>query len=475
MVYNSMDANRALAHNTILQLVGKAFGMVLGLSTVALLLHYLGDAGYGAYTTANTFLSLFAVVVDFGLTLTTVSMISEPGADEPKILGNLISLRLVSGFIVFVIAPIVALAFPYSMEIKLAIGIGALAYFFQSTGQMLIGIYQKRLQMMRVAIAELVGRVVLLLGVGFVVFIAGNLIEIIIALAISTGVQTALLILLAKRFVHIRSRFDWSVWKEIFHRSWPIGVSIFFNLIYLRGDIILLSVMKSQGDVGQYGGAYKVIDTVTALPVMFMGLVLPILVAAWKRRDHVEFQSTLQKSFDFFSMIALPLAVGAYALATPIMVFVGGKEFVSAGPILAVLAPATAIVFYGALFGHAVVAVNKQRLMTLGYAFASAVSVIAYLLLIPPFGTTGAAWVTLISEALITALTYIVVYRASRVHLKLHVTVKALCASVVMYLFLQLITPFHLLIEVALGSLVYMITLVALGGLKPKTIRSLFV
>ncbi|MEK7105552.1 MAG: flippase [Patescibacteria group bacterium] len=469
-----MDASKALAHNTALQIGGKIIGMAFGIATVPILIRYFGDVGYGEYTTANTFLSLFAVVVDFGLTLTTVQMISEPGANEPKILGNLLSLRLITGVIVFAIAPLTALLFPYSMEIKAAIAVGALAYFFQTTGQMLTGIYQKRLMMIKVAIAELVGRALLLAGVLVVVFVRGSLIEAMIALVVSVFVQTSLLIVLANRLVRIRAQVDFSVWKEIFRRSWPIGVSIFFNLVYLRGDILLLSVLRPQSDVGLYGGAYKVIDVMTALPVVFMGLALPLLVTAWQSRDKETFEATLQKSFNFFSILALPLAVGAFTLATPIMVLVGGEEFRSAGPILAVLAPALAIVFYAALFGHAVVAVQKQRVMTIGYAVTAVVSVAAYFLLVPRFGTIGAAWVTLLSESLVTLLTFLVVWRASRIRLRLTVTAKVVAAAAVMYLFLK-VTNIHVIPQIIIGGLVYFVTLVALGGLSPKTIKGLFV
>ncbi|MEK9130794.1 MAG: flippase [Patescibacteria group bacterium] len=471
----SAETTRALAHNTLLQMGGKAVAMVLGVATVSVMLHYFGDEGYGEFITAVTFLSLFAVVVDFGLTLITIQMISEPGADESKILGNLLSLRLITGLVVFSAAPLVGLLFPYSAEIKLAIAVGSVAYLFQTMGQMLVGVYQKRLKMTGVVIAELVARASLLAGILLVVYFAADLFDAMIALVVSNVAQALLLLILANHFIRFRARIDLKIWKEIIHRAWPIGVSIFFNLIYLRGDIILLSLMRTQAEVGQYGGAYKVIDVVTTLPVMFMGLALPILVKAWKGRDRTTFEETMQKAFNFFSMIAVPLAVGSFALATPLMVLVGGEQFGSAGPILAILSPAAAVVFYGALFGHAVVAVEKQRTMVIGYALTAAVSVGAYVLLIPIFGTLGAAWVTLISETIVALLTAIVVYRASRFRLRLTVLSKVVAASMVMYLFLMASGSFHVIPQVVLGSLVYLVVLVALGGVTPKSLRALFV
>lgn len=469
----SSETKRALAKNTLLQMGGKAIAMFLGVATVAIMLRYFGDEGYGAFTTAMTFLSLFAVVVDFGLTLVTIQMISAPDADEAKILGNLLSLRVITGLIVFTAAPIIGLLFPYSQEIKLAIAVGSVAYLFQTLGQMLGGIYQKRLKMLGVVIADLVARATLLIGMALVVYFAADLFSAMVAVSISNIVQTLVLLALANQLIRLRPQIDLNVWKEILHRAWPIGVSIFFNLIYLRGDIMLLSLMRTQAEVGQYGGAYKIIDVVTVLPVMFMGLALPILVNAWKRRDRESFSETMQTAFNFFSIIAVPLGVGSFALATPIMVLVGGQEFVSAGPILAVLAPAAAMVFYGALFGHAVVAVDRQRAMVAGYALTAALSIAAYLILIPRFGTIGAAWVTLISESIVAIITALVVYRASRFRLRLNVLAKTIAAAVVMYLFLLQSAPLGVIPQVMLGSAIYFVVLVALGGMSLKSLHAL--
>lgn len=467
-----MSDSHALAHNTLVQLIGKALGMIFGVATVFVLLHYFGDFGYGEFTTAITYLSLFAVVVDFGLTLTTVQMISEPGADEPMILGNLFALRLVSGFLVFVLAPIIVLALPSPPEVKAAVAVGALGYFFATTTQMLVGIFQKHLQMWRVVLAELVSRMILFAGAVVVAVTHGSLTEIVIALVIGNVAQTALTIVLARPFVKIKSRLDFHVWKQIVKRSWPIGASIFFNLIYLRGDVMILSILRSQSEVGLYGAAYKLIDVTTALPVMFMGLVLPMMTLAWNG-NRERFHQLLQQTFDLFAISALPITVGAFALATPIMTLVGGGKFVAAGPVLALLSPALAIVFFGALFGHAVVALNQQQRMVKAYAFAAIVCVIAYFLLIPPFGMYGAAWVTLLSESMVALMTFAVVQRTAKTKLKLTVAGKAVIGCAVMLLVLHFTMSWNVILQIIVGALIYVLILIALRAVDPRTVRSL--
>lgn len=82
----------------------------------------------------------------------------------------------------------------------------------------------------------------------------------------------------AHRYVRISFIFDASVWKDIIQRSWPLIITIVLNLVYLKADILILSLFKSQADVGLYGAAYRVIDVLVTIPFMIGGTILPILL-----------------------------------------------------------------------------------------------------------------------------------------------------------------------------------------------------
>jgi len=75
-----------VAYNTIMQIISKVITALLGLAVVTIMTRYLGRTGFGQYTTIITFLSFFGIFSDLGLTLTTAQMISQPGADQNKIL-----------------------------------------------------------------------------------------------------------------------------------------------------------------------------------------------------------------------------------------------------------------------------------------------------------------------------------------------------------------------------------------------------
>ncbi|PIX62514.1 hypothetical protein CO057_01790 [Candidatus Uhrbacteria bacterium CG_4_9_14_0_2_um_filter_41_50] len=469
-----MNQEKALARNTAIQIIGKTMATMLGVVTVAILARHLGVAGYGQFTIALSFLSIFAVIVDFGLTLTTTQMISEHKADEETLLGNLLSLRIISAVIFLALAPIIALLFPYDNVILMAIAVGSVSYLFGTTSQMLIGIYQKRLIIGRAIVAEVANRAIVMIGVLLCPIFNIGLIGVIWILVLGNAVQLFLMVLLARKYVKLRLKIKLGIWKEIIKRSWPIGASIFFNLIYLRGDIVFLSLFRSNAEVGIYGAAYKVVDVVASIPVMYMGITLPILVAAWSAHNSEKFKKIMQKSFDFFAIAAIPVIFGSIAIGVPLMEWIAGAEFSESGRVLAILGPAVAVVFFGSLFGHAIVAIQKQKPMTWGYLAVAVLTVAGYIYFIPTYGMWAAAWLTLFSEALITILTFTVIFKVSDYRPKIAMATRAILASIVMFLLLRALPNIHVVFSLLLAMVVYAIALTALGGPKLKDVMGLF-
>jgi O-antigen/teichoic acid export membrane protein len=462
-----------IATNTLYQIIARGLSTILGLAALAILTRYLGISGYGAFTTVTAFLQFFGILVDFGLTLTATQMISEPEADEGRIMGNIFALRALSGVVFFGLAPVVALFLPYPTEVKIGIAVGGLAYLAMTQQNALLGIFQKYLKMGRAAIAEVIGRVVLVGGITVVAAANWGLVGAIIALAVANVAQLATLLGFAQRISPFRLRFERAFIRHIIGRSWPIGLSIAFNLLYLKGDIVLLSLFRSQAEVGLYGAAYKVLDVITVIPMMFMGLVLPILVHAWNTGDHEAFKRRMQKAFDFSALIALPLVGGAFVVGRNLMMFVAGTDFRSSGDLLAILIIASLALFFSGLYGHTIVAIGKQRRAIWAYGANAALALVAYLIFIPRFGALAAAWITVGSEVVIATLLFILTYRFTRVLPTLTTTVKAIFATILMSLVLLALPTWHVLVLVIIGAGVYVLFLFLLRAVSRQTLREL--
>jgi O-antigen/teichoic acid export membrane protein len=467
-----MSTARSIASNFSVQLLGKVASILIGLLSIAILTRVLGTQAFGEYTTAVTYLQMFAVVIDFGLTLTLIVMISKPGIDEERIVGNFFGLRLCSGVIGFSLAPLTILAFPWSTTIQTAVLVGALAYFLMGAASMLVGVFHRHESMWRATLAELVNRAVLLTLTAVFAVTAPGVVEMVFAMVVANAIWLILMIQFATPFVNIRARFEWTQWLYILSHSWPIAISIFFNLIYLKGDILFLAYFRDQTEVGLYGAAYRILDVMTVLPTMLMGLVLPSLVAMWSDGHAQEFRTRVARIFDVFALVVVPVIVGAQLTSTELMTLIAGRDFAASGPVLSWLILALIGVFLGTLYGHLVVAINKQRMMTWGYVFVAVIAITGYLVYIPVYGMWGAVAVTLVSEALIALITFLVVYHTSGSLPNLSTLFKAVVASLVMYLALvKLDVP--VLIDLLVGIVVYSASLFTLRAVTIRDLKSL--
>jgi O-antigen/teichoic acid export membrane protein len=463
-----MSVTRKIAGNASVQVVGRVIGTVFGILTVAVMTRHLGQGGYGAFTTAMSYLQFFGILVDFGLTLTMAKLIAEPGVDESRVASNVFTLRLVTAALFFSIAPVIALTLPYSADVRGGILVAAFSFFFMALTQALVGVFQKHLAAHLAAIAEIVGRGVLFTLTLVAARYDAGLIWFMSALVAGNLAQFVLTLVFARRFVLLRPAYDGKLWRRIVRETWPIGLSIAFNLIYLKGDVIIMSLFRSQEEVGLYGAAYKVLDVVTVIPMIFMGLMLPLLTASWSSGDRAGFSRRLRKSFDVLALMALPLAVGAMMTAKDVMTLVAGDDFADSGRYLSILMLASSCVFLASVFGHAVVAIGMQKPMIWMYAINAAISLALYLRLVPQHGAQAAAWITVFSEAFILFVAGIAVCARTRVVPDWRVLSAAVSGSAVMYGALYYGAQLPVLARIILAASVYAIALLA-----SKTVRGM--
>ncbi|MFA6525332.1 MAG: flippase [Patescibacteria group bacterium] len=468
-----MSLTRKIAHNTIIQIFGKAISTIIALIVASLLFRYLGKEGYGNYTTVMVFLQFFGIIVDMGLYIILTKKISEAGADESSLVGNIFTIRLISAVLFLGVAPLLVIFFPYPAVVKTGVALVSLSFLFVTLNQVLQGVFQKHLKMIRVTISEILGRMVLLIGTYFAVYLDLGLVTVLLVVVLSSFTNFLFTYIYSRKFVKIRLVFDFAVWRGIIKEAYPIALAILFNLVYFKADILILSLLKSQSDVGIYGAPFKILEVLVTFPAMFAGLAVPVLTQAFTQMDYVRFRRVLNKSFDFLAMTALPMIVGTIFIAHSVIDLIAGPDFAESGRVLQVLIVTTGIIFIGNLFGNAVVVVNKQKEILKYYMAIAVISVSGCLLLIPTYSYMGAAWMTVLSQSLITLATMYVVWRKTKIFPSMKFFTKALIACAGMAAVLKLLDGYSLLVIISAGMITYGSILFLLKGISKDLIKEI--
>ncbi len=469
-----MSLTRKIAHNTLVQVIGRGGAGILAVVAISFITRYLGREGFGYYTTVVAFLQFIAILIDFGLTTIAVQMVSERDDGTDKIMSNLMTLRTVSAAIFLGAAPLLALFFPYPGIIKLGIAITTITFFFQLLLQTITGIFQKHMAMHIPAAADFISRLFYVAAVAALVYFKQGFLPILWVLAASNLVSLLIIYFYSRKFVVIRPAFDWAIWKAILSRAWPIGLSIILNLIYLKADIIILSLYKSQEDVGLYGAPYKLIDALTMFAMLFMGLILPLLAVAWAKKETARFAHIFQKTFNLLVMFIVPMLVGTYFISGKVMTVMGGSEFAASGKILMILSIGAAALFAGSLFSFTIIALDKQKMVIWGYLADAVISLIGYFIFIPRYSYIGAAWVTVFSETFIVAIGAFIVWRETKLFPKfLKISAKALAAALPMAVLLYFVKDMSVVISMSAAAAVYVFFIILFRGITMEEVKKI--
>lgn len=469
-----MSSTRAIAHNTIIQIAGKIISTVLGLVAVFLLTNQLGPEKFGWYSTVIIFLQFIGILTDFGMTPVTSQMLSRPNIDRPTLLKNLLGFRFVTAIVGFGIAPFLVLLFPYPTEVKLAISFTTISFLAIALNQVFMGFYQTELKMYIEVLGELLGRVVLVAGLALSGYLGTSFLPMMGIISLGSIVYTSFVWWNAQKITPIGFAFDKQIWKDIVITMWPIAIAIIFNTIYLKGDAYLLTIYRSQTEVGFYNLSYRVIDIVTQIAMMTMGVLLPLLSYAWNRNMKQEFKKRYQQAFDIMMLIGIPSSIAIGLLAKHAILTIAGPEFLPAVAPLQILSLAIFGLYLGGVFGHTVVAINQQKTVLFIYISDAIITLTGYLLVIPTYGMTGAAWMTVFSELYAGIGLYLLIRYKTGERLHLTPAIKMLFAAIVMGCVLYLLRDLHLALLIPIGGIVYFFFVYGLGVVSKETLREIF-
>lgn len=389
-----MSLLRTVAVNAIALSVGRAFLAVTGLVSVAIATRYLGIELYGSFITAVAFAGAISPLTDIGVSPIAARELARRPSEQDRLLGNVLVLSF--GLSVAVAVGAIGLSqFVYSgnshehtrhaiaLMMLLALptaapAVAANAYFIarqQAWVFVLGGLCGSLLTLSLLAVS-----VTLDWGFsGVVVAYAGS----------AVGYGGALLAMLLRK-VHLRPRFERQLAKQLLVWALPLGAATFLNALYLRVDVIALSLLSSERQVALFGVAFKVVDALLALPV-FISITLMPEFARLAEDQRERLDQLVQRALQLMQVIALPLVACLFVFAEQVIEIAGGPSFSGAADVLRVLLAGVAISFPGILFVQALIALNRQRTLLLVSTAALVVNTSVAAALAPRIGAIGAA------------------------------------------------------------------------------------
>ncbi len=229
-------------------------------------------------------------------------------------------------------------------------------------------------------------------------------------LLFATGIVSILVTVLftyisSRKYVKLHFQVDFLKWIKIIKETFPYGIAIFLATVYLKVDVIMLSLMKGQYDVGIYGISAKLLEILMIFPQYLLNSLLPLFTLYLiTSPDHTRFSKLMNRTLLTMSLMAFPIVAGGIGLSYPLIVAVGDPEYLSTATsfgsdtALRALLLTLPFTFFAQVYQYLLI-VQKKHLSLLSInLIAVFINVGLNFIMIPKYGFMGAAWTTVVSE-----------------------------------------------------------------------------
>ena len=398
--------SEGVARSTIQQVVARGLTWLLSLVATAFLARRLGPPRFGDYSLALLLGSVVASAADLGLGSIGLRELVRRDRSDVRFLGGLLKLKLVAQLGLFVvIGPVVVLAGRNVASAPVLV-IGLLvAALGLAAGTVQLPL-QRDLRYDVVSAADVAGRVLQLIAV---LLLLHSRLSVLVAsaLAVPVGALCFSLPFAVRHGATLRGTLSRTETRALVRAGLPVGLVLVLGLFHFKVDSVLVAWLRPARELGLYSADYRVVELALAVPSLFAVVLLPML----SRSTSDDLQRQAQRGFDVLVATGLPVAALLVLFPRPILEVVAGPAFTSASLALQVLGGAVFFAWVNTLFAQLAVVAGISSYVLRVSLVAVAVNVLANLLVIPHWGYVGAAWTTVGSEALGSALVAATVLR----------------------------------------------------------------
>jgi O-antigen/teichoic acid export membrane protein len=414
----SDDRTRVL-FNTAYGTIGDVGSKLASVALYVVMARKLGEAGFGVFIFALTLATLLAALAEFGQDVVIVREVARDRSRAQRYLVNTIALKLIVALPILAVGVGAALVIGSNRTTLEAVVLLGLAVIVDQFTSACFGVLQAFERFGFIPVS-LISQRAFTAAAGIGVLLAGGRVVPVAAIYLAGSLLGFGLTLgfLVRRIMPLRFSFDPSLWWPLMRAAVPIGLGSLFATLLARVDTAMLAAYKSKAVVGNYGAAYRMLETTYFVAWSVGGAVYPLL-SRLTPTSEPRLGVVVERALKLVTALTLPLAAGSAILGNELVHLLYGSNFKSAGPALQLLAPAIALYPVVYVLSVFLVARDRQVTVTVLLAVVALENILLNLVLIPWLSLKGAAIGTSISAALAAgALVVFGLRRTGRLHLR---------------------------------------------------------
>ena len=173
--------------------------------------------------------------------------------------------------------------------------------------------------------------------------------------------------------------------------------------MYTNLDLAILDFMRGDAEAGMYGVAVKVKLVIVSLVTSVSAVLLPRNSYYYEKNSRDEFYRLLNMTLKIVLMVSAPAAVYFMIYAGETISILAGAGFSGAVLPMVIIMPSVIFIGISNIIGiQMLVPSNREKTVVKAAVLGAITDLILNLILIPGYGSAGAAAATLAAEVIVT-------------------------------------------------------------------------
>ena len=456
------DAMGVVARNFFALGLGEAAARLIGFVAMLVVARRVGASMYGVIGVATAVVLYLNRVVDGGIELGLgVREIARSPARLAEIVPSILTARLlVAGGLVLLVSIVGLAILPQPDGTTLVVMAFTLFAVGGGARWVHVGLNQSRFAAGAMTVGQVAAASLMILLVKG----PGDVVKVPTFLLAGEGLASGLLLWwLGPEVRRLRAEIRWEVIRPLAPRAAALVVSALLGIVIYNADFIFLRLLHGSAAVGYYNAAYTLVTFFLNLGTAYSLSLLPSLTRLAESRDdqHRLYHSAMAHVF----AAGLPFAIGGSLLAGQITLLLYGTAYTSAAEPFRLLIWCLPLCLLRDVPLMALQAAGQESRILRITLLAAVLNLALNAVLIPRWAILGAAAATLITEGIRMLLALGFVGQAGYGLGWLGRLWRPLVASAAMAGVLTLAGPLPLGVAIPAGVAVYLLVLVAVGGL----------
>ena len=369
----------------------------LKFALLPLVARFFGPTEYGKFTYAFSFVSLFAVIYDAGLSITATREFSKARENE-RLLPDIILVKLLLGAVGLAAIAFTLLWVPVAPDVRAMIAALAAAFYVLEWVSLGLAIVRARQKMEYEFLLRVIQAVALLGGCVLVIWKFPSVINVSYAY-LGSGLLSLVLVVAAlrRRRWPLGLAYHPDVWRGLFRVALPLAMAGGATTLYMNLDTVLLGSLGSITATGWYNLAAK-LTGILLVPTSLLSLaIFPAFASTAANVDRV-FRRRWEEWSVHLAAIGVFGAAVVFAGADRIIDILVGPAFHPAALALRILTVTVVLIYLYTPLYQAMIVFNEQGRLFWLLAAGTLLNLGLNVLLIPRYSLYGAAWATVLTH-----------------------------------------------------------------------------